>query len=807
MDWIYRDVRQALRGFRRTPVFTAVAIASLALGIGANAGIFSFVNAILLKRLPVPEPQRLVTFSDGVWKMRAVDELARRGTAFDGVFGWFAKPVNFSDGQTTHWVAGELVTGQYYRTFKVKPVLGELLTDERVRDAIANPVCVLSYDFWQSEFGGDPRILGRTVFLQGRAYRILGVAARGFYGADLQRRFDVAAPVTRIGDFMPAFGPASLDWMKTLSWLTPMARLKPGVTRAQAERLTQPLLQQIESETNPSHKPPKPSTLRLGDGSQGLNTMRSSFGRPVLVLMAIVALVLLVACANLASLLLSRAQARAKEMAVRVSIGASQAGLIRLFLVESLLLAAAGGTAGIALSFWINRTLLAFLNAGRSAAFALRIAPDVRVLAFSILLSLATAVLFGLAPAWQATRPSLLPGLQGGGTGGIARRTWLRRSLVVIQIALSLVIVFAAGLLTRTLRTLQTADLGFQPDRVLALNVDPAASGYSASESSRILDELLSRARTLAGVKAASLAVSTPNGSMALSMSVEVPGYTVRAGDNPAYTNFISPGYFETLGQSLLRGRDFDERDNRNAPRVAVVNRKFVQHYFEGRDSLGRKIRLGGGDIEIIGIVSDARDSGIRRGPRETVYLPERQSQTSGLTLLVRANEDPRRITPLLLGLVRGLDQRIAVFSVHTLDVDVDAGLSTERILGYLSALFAALATLLAGIGLYGVLAYSVIRRTREIGVRFAIGAQRRDVAGLFARESFVLLLAGVALGALAAILSAGALRTLLFGVGATDPATLVFSVLALAAAALLATAIPVWRAARVNPMVVLRHE
>jgi predicted permease len=797
-EWILQDARHALRGLRRSPAFTAIAIASLALGIGANTAIFSFVNAILLKRLPVPEPQRLVTFNE-VWPMNSIDEFAKQATAFDGMFGWFGKPVSLSTGETAQWVMGELVTGQYFRTLQMKPAIGRLLNEDDVRDARGNPVCVLSYELWQREFSGDPGVLGRPVFLNGHAYRVLGVTARGFYGAVLQRRFDVAMPATRVGDVMPAF--AGVDWQKGLSWMNPMARLKPGITRAEAQHQSQLLSRLLD--------PKDQRDLLLEDGSQGFGTMRSDFGRPILVLMGVVALVLVVACANLANLLLARSQSRAKEFAVRLSIGASRSRLIRQLLVESLLLAAGGGVAGVALSLWINSTLVAFMNTGRSASTSIHVAPDGRVLAFSILLSFATAILFGLVPAWQATRPDLLPGLKHESAAkGTASRVLLRRSLVVIQIALSLVIVFGAGLLTRTLRTMTTTDLGFQPDRVIALQVDPAANGHSSAEVTTILDQILQRGRALPGVQAASLASSTPNGSMEITMTLEVPGYNAKDGKSAgAVFNFISPHYFETLGQSLLRGRFFDERDNKNSPRVAIVNQKFVRHYFAGEDPVGRKVREGGGDIEIAGVVSDSRDYGVRTGPRDTVYMPEKQGQTSGLTLLVRTGGDPQRIIPSLLAIVQGIDPRMPVYSVHTLDMDVEAGLSTERILGYLSTLFAALATLLAGIGLYGVLAYSIVRRTREIGIRLAIGAQRRDVAGLFARESLTLVLVGLIVGAPVALVSAHALRSLLFGVGATDPLTLLISVMVLALAALLATSIPLWRAARVNPVIALRWE
>lgn len=798
VEWIWQDARLAVRGLRRSSLFTTVAIASLALGVGANTAIFSFVNAILLKHLAVPHPERLVRptrFDHGaqsgvVWKLDTVEEVAKQTAALDGLFGWFTRPISFSTGDSARWVNGEMVTGQYFRTLEVQPATGRLFDDDDVRNAAGDPVCVLSYAFWQREFGGNADAVGRTILLNGHSYRVLGVTQRGFSGAALEQRFDIAVPATRIGDFMPAFTPA---WLKTLSWMTPMARLKPGVTNAQAakeiERLTADL----------NHR-----ELRLEDGSQGFNPMRNSFGKAVVVLMAVVGLVLLAACANLANLLLARSQARAKEFAVRLSIGASRGRLMRQLLVESLLLALGGGVAGIGLAFWIGESLIAFLNSNRSPIYALHLTPDGRVLGFAILLSFFTAVLFGCTPAWQATRPDLVPGLQKEpGMGGPAGRIIVRRGLVVVQIALSVVVVFGAGLLGRTLRTLATVDLGFQPDRVVAMVVDPAADGHSAAEASAIYDEILKRAGELPGVKAASLAASPPFGSMGLSMSVQVPGF-----ESEPVVNFdsIGPHYFATLGQSLLRGRDFNERDDETAARVAIVNENFARLYLNGRDPIGQKFRQGGVEIEIAGVVRDASEGSVRGSPKATVYLPERQGQTSGLTLLVRTDA-PRAVIPALVGIVHRLDRRLPVYSIHTLDIDVRAGLSSERILGFLSTLFAALATLLAGIGLYGVVAYSVARRRREIGIRLAVGAQRRDVVGLFAREGAMLVLIGLAIGIPVALMAARVLQGLLFGVGSGDPVTLIGSALMLALASGLATSVPLAQAARVDPMAALRHE
>ena len=385
----------------------------------------------------------------------------------------------------------------------------------------------------------------------------------------------------------------------------------------------------------------------------------------------------------------------------------------------------------------------------------------------------------------------------------------MSRALVVAQIALCLAVVFAAGLLTQTLRTLATVDLGFEPDRVIALRVDPAASGRSVAAVSAVFDEMLVRARELPGVAAASLAASPPYGAMSVTMGIDVPGHVPAPGrgDTVVGFNFVSPRYFETLGQDLIRGRDFDERDERGRPLTAIVNETFVEHYFDGRDPLGRRLRQGAEELEIVGVVADARDRGVRSGPADTVYVHRKQGPPSGMTLLVRAGDDPARIVPALLALAGSIDRRMPVTSVHTLNVDVEAGISSERMLGYLSALFAGLTLLLAGIGLYGVLASNVARRTREIGLRLALGAQRRDVVVLLGRESAALLFLGVAAGGFLAFACARVLRGVLFGVAATDPATLVASILLLGAVALLAGAAPLRRASRVDPMVALRSE
>ena len=809
-DEIRQDAGYALRGLRRSPLFAWIAIASLALGIGANTAIFSFVDAILMQRLPVPEPERLVTFAQTdrgeqtgvVWPLSTIDALAEETPAFAGFFGWFSRPINLSTGDDGRWVNGELVTGQYYRTLGVTPAIGRLLNDEDAQNATADPVCVFSHGLWQRAFGGNPGVVGRTVLLNGHGYRVVGVTARGFHGAELHRRFDVGVPATRIGDFMPAFGGAAgAERMNTVSWLVPMGRLETGVARAEAQRQARLALQEID--------PDRQGQLLLADGTQGFNTIRPEFGRPVLVLMGVAGLVLLVACANLANLLLARTRARAGELGVRLSLGASRARLVRQLLVEAAVLALAGGLGGYALSFWIGDTLLGILNAGRSAPSTMHVTADDNVLAFSALLTCGTATLCGAAPAWQATRPERFALVKREPTASGSRSRLLSRTLVVVQITVCLVVVFGAGLLTQTLRTLATVDLGFQADKVIALRVDPSANGRSGARLTATYDEMLARARALPGVTAASLASSPPHGTTSVTMGIEVPGYIPGSerGDTVVSFNFVSSGYFETLGQPLINGRDFDESDSGGRPPVAIVNETFVERFLDGRNSIGRRFRQGPEELEIVGVVADSRDQAIRTGPADTVYLHEKQGPQTGMTLLVRAVDDPERVVPSLLAMIGSIDRRMPVASVHTLDVDVEAGISSERMLGYLSTLFAALTLLLAGIGLYGVLASAVVRRTREIGLRLALGARRSSVVLLVGREGAALLVAGVAVGGFLALAGGQALRGVLFGVAANDPLTMTGGILVLTAVALLATAIPLRRAVRVDPMAALRSE
>ncbi|HWF48670.1 MAG TPA: ABC transporter permease [Bryobacteraceae bacterium] len=807
---LLQDVRLSARGLRKSPVFTAVAIASLALGIGANTAIFSFANSILLTHLPVPNPTRLVRLvrlENGAESLAPVSrafvkELAQHSKAFDGFFGQFPILIDFQAEGVSVPISAEMVTGQYYRTLQVHAAVGRLMTEEDVEHAPGDPVCVISYRMWQNRLGGDPEILRRKLFLNAHPYRILGVTEPGFRGSALHGDYELQVPVSRLTDFMPEM---LIPWKSpNFSWLSTLGRLKPGLTMAQANaELAAAAIEAGAVEA----KQPNGRTYRLTDGSHGIDSMQSRFGEPVLVLMGIVSLVLLVACTNLANLLLARASARRQEFAIRLSLGASRARLVRQLLVESLILAGLGGAFGVVLSFWMTGMLLHFLNVGNSSHNTLRIGPDAAVFAFAAGLSLLTALLFGLAPAWQSTRLSLTPGLKSQEGNGF-RHPMLRSLLVVVQISLSVVLLVIAGLLTRTLRTLRTIDLGFQPDRVIVLSVDPSMNGYSQSAAHGFYKELLDRVRRIPLVASASLAVATPLDGTVFTMPIQVPGYVPRIGENPTPVfNTITPGYFATLNEAILEGRDFTERDTQNAPRVAIVNQEFVKHYFAGRDAIGRRFQPGGSYVEIVGVVRNAREDGLRYATQPTVYLSSQQSMSSFLTLLVRSRTDPADLIRQLKAVVQSVDPRLPIFNLRTLQAQIDGSLSNEQVLSFLSMLFSFLATGLAAIGLYGIVAYAVSRRTREIGVRLAIGAQRSDIRGLFLRETINAVAVGLTLGLPLAFAAAQGLKSMLYGVQPGDATTLAVAAATIVTVGLLATLLPMRKASRIDPMQALRYD
>ena len=794
MRTLWQDLRYALRLLGRAPGFTSVAVLSLALGIGANAAIFAFVDAVLLKSLPVADPGRLVLVRarhavHGVntsFGYPFFHELERGNDVFSGMVAHFQVLVNLTSNDTTQRQKGELVNGGFFQTLGVRPALGRLLTPEDDGAEGAHPVCVISYQLWQSRFGGDPNILEKTISLNTQPFRIVGVTEPAFRGPELQGNFDLQIPMSMTKLFLNMERDG-----KGWSWLQIMGRLKPGVSMQHAQASIDSLARGLDAGG------PKFVAYFLVAGRQGFGGVRGRFQNPVIILMALSGLVLLIACANLANLLVAKAAERRREIAIRLSLGATRVRLIRQLLAESLLLAILGGACGLLLATLLDRTLAAMLSSANSPIV---VRPDPLVIAFTLGLSLMTAILFGLAPALEATRA---PRPSGGGG-----HSWLRRGLIAVQITICLVLVFGAGLFARTLRSLQTVDLGFRTDRIVLLSMNPGQSGYDSARSDAFFTELLRRTRAIPGVERASLAsISALSGGM-FAATVQVPGYTPRGGVEPNNNfNTVSDNYFQTLQIPVLRGRDFNDHDTKTSSLVAIVNERFVEFYWPGQDPIGRHVKALGKDVEIVGLVKTAKYQRLREDPQITIYLPLSQRPTGQFTLTVRTAIDPAAIIARVREQVRAIDPKLPVYNIATLNQQMKEQLSSERVLSLLSVLFGALAMLVAAAGLYGVIAYAVVGRTREIGVRMAIGARGRDVIRLFVGEIILLAGIGIAIGAPLALACARLLQSSLYGVKHNDAYTLAAAGTILLSVALIAALLPARKAARIDPAMALRHE
>jgi predicted permease len=807
---VWRDLRYAWRVLARTPAFLGVAALSLALSIGANTAMFSFLNAVLLKALPVPEPHRLVIVARHVdqqgWDTNVFNypmyrELARQMRSFSGTLAYLPIAINLTAGNSAERIQGELVSGSYFRVLGVHPAIGRLLTEDDDGAEGSHAACVISYRLWQERFGGDPGVLSRPVLLNAKPFQIVGVSQPDFEGAALQSRHDMQVSMSMTELFMGEKRD-SRQWV----WMQILGRLAPGVSRERAEAELQSVGKQLDAAKLAPSAGPGVNPWKLTDGSQGVDWQREQLRDPVLVLMAAVALLLLIACANMGSLLLARAARRRPEIAMRLALGAARARIVGQLLAESLLLAGIGGALGWLLSLAMTRLLAAWLAAG-SSGVVFRISPDARVLAFTVAVSLFACLLYGLLPAVQSSRAELLDALKGG-PAGVFTRPWARRALVAAQVSLSVVLLLGAGLLARTLRNLQTVDLGFQTDRVLMVTINPAMSGYDQNAARAFLSDLRERIRRLPGIASVTAATEAVLTGEMFAANVQVPGHAPHGEEPNHFFNLVSPDYFRTLGTPLLLGRDFTDADRKGSPPVALVNQRFAAHYWPSGNPLGRHFRWGGGiDTEIVGVVGDARYQNVRDAAPVTVYLPLAQRPFEEVTLMARTAGRPARLLPLVREQVRALDPKLPVIRLTTLTGQRDADLSRERVLGFLSGLFSVLALLLACIGIYGITAYSVSSRTHEVGIRLAMGARKRHVLGLFVREGVLLVAVGVAIGVPLALAATRVLAGLLYGLPPHDPVTFVACTALLALAGAAASLIPATRAAAQDPARALRHE
>jgi predicted permease len=821
------DIRYALRMLAKNPAFAGVVVLTLALGIGANAAIFSMLDTVLLQSLPVTNPDQLAVLStydpkegpgfDSSFSYPMYQDLRDRNSVFSGVIARSGAQMNVSYGDQTERVSGELVSGNFFEVLGVRPWAGRLLTQDDDRNPGAHPVAVLSYAFWESRFNKDPNLIGKTILVNEHPVTVLGVTPPGFYGVDLSSNPDVRVPLMMTPVFNPL--PPTRMTSRRHQWLSVMARRKADVSTEQAQASLSLLYQQIR-EVEAQQLPSDVSAARkerflaqriaLTPGDQGLRYLQRELRSSLWLLFGATCAVLLILCANLANLMMARATVRAQETAVRLALGAGRLRLLRQWLTEGVVLAMMGGVAGVVIAFWIKAGLMAFIppdyrvNLGSSF--------DWRLFAFIFGVAILLGLAFSLAPAIQAARQVFAPGLrfESRSFTSAGRLLSLRSALILVQVALSLPLLVSAALLLRTLQNLRAVDTGFGKENVLLASVNPTLNGYTKERTAAFYDELLAKTRVLPGVKFASLATDSPISGGWDQLGVVVEGYTPREGERMSCdATWISRDYFKALEIPFVNGRDFDERDRIGAPKVVIVNEKMAKHFFGTTDVIGKHIGLDDvPDRMIIGVVKDAQYVNLRANVRRHFYIPATQEETlTGLTLHVKTTTDTSVVAEQLRGQLKALDPHLPLYDIKSLSTEIDESLVQERLVTWLSAAFGLLATLLTALGLYGVLTFSVARRTREIGIRVALGAQRRDVFRLIMIRGVVLVAIGVAVGVAASVAFSRLLSSLLFGVTPNSVATLTGVSAGLIAVALLACYLPARRATKVDPLVALRYE
>jgi predicted permease len=830
MQTLWQDLRYGARLLRLNPGFAAVAMLSLALGIGANTAIFQLLDAVRLRTLPVKNPQGLAVvriadrkhstgrhegrysqITNPMW-----EQIRDHQQGFSSIFAWAATVFNLAVGGEAHYAQGMFVSGDFFKVLEVQPLLGRILMREDDRRGCGSSGAVISHAFWQREYGGQPDILGRKITLEGHPFPIIGVTPPGFFGVEIGRSYDVAVPICS----EPVIrGEESLLDMRHGWWLAAMGRLKPGWTLARATaQLAAISPAALEATVPPVFKPDDVKNYmeyRFGafPADNGFSSLRREYENPLWTLLAIAGLVLLIACANLANLMLARASAREREIGVRLALGASRLRLLCQMFVESLLLATTGAALGAGLAQLLSRFLLAFLSTEGSPLF-MDLRPDWRVLGFTAGLAVLTCVLFGLAPALRSTRVAPVSVLKAGGRGMTSgpERFGLRRGLVVLQVALSLVLLVGALLFVRTLRNLLTLDPGFRQNNIVVANLDLTRLNIAKERRQEFKHELLDRIRALPGIDSAADVGIVPISGNSWNDTVFIEGSDNRKA--VPWFNRVTPGYFNALRTPFLGGRDFDDHDTATSPKVAIVNETFVRKFLNGQNAIGVTFRLESyvgrptPTYQIVGLVKDAKYVDLREEPVPLVYLVAAQDDRPDNfpQFLIRSNVPVAAALPAIKQAVSEASPAI-MSEFHPLQSQIRDSLLRERLMATLSGFFGFLAVLLATVGLYGVISYTVARRTNEIGIRVALGAQRGHVISMIMREAAVLLAIGLVLGSALALAASRTATSLFFGLKPNDPATLALAVAALAAVAAAASFLPAHRAARLDPMDALREE
>ncbi len=828
------DLRLAVRGLRRSPLFATVAILSLALGIGANTAIFTLIDQILLRKLPVHAPEELVMLyqqgpnmgSNAGTRMHSYplyQDLQKRAEPLGEVLCRRLVDASISVDSQTERVAAEVVSGNYFTMLGVKPAIGRVFNSQEDDQVYSgHPVVVLSHTYWVNRFARDPNVVGKQIRVNDYPMTIVGVSAEGFVGLDPARSPQIRVPVLMKQMMMPDWTWLQIENRRS-RWVQVFGRLKPGYTIESAQGPVQGLYQQIRNyeATLPAaskwssydrDKFLKEGRLVVTGAALGFSGLRNDFSTALVVLMCMVGLVLLIACANVANLLIARGFMRQREIAVRLSLGSSRGRLVRQLLAESLLLSCIGGALGLAVAFFLTRTLLTLVPSG-GQPLLISPHPDPRILAFTFGLTFLTGIVFGLLPALRASRPDPWTTLKDtvGSIAGGGGSLFLRKGLVTAQVALSFLLLFGAGLFVKSLQNLKTTETGVELDNLVAFQVSPALNGYDNTRGQIFYTQLLERLRSAPGVKSAAIASVPILSGDEWDSSMAVEGHQPKDGeDMQAFMNALSPAYFETMNIPLLEGRDFRSSDAKEESTVAIVNRKFAEHFFKGQSPVGKRLGFGGGPgtkltIEIIGVAADSLYEGPREGVRRQVFIPV--WGRTDTVVYVRTLTPSASAYGVLRNEVKQLDPAMPVYGIKTVESQLDETLLTDRLIAMLSAGFGLLATLLASVGLYGVMAFVVARRRKELGIRLALGAQTGGVIWLVMKEVLLLLSIGLIIGIPAAMALAKFVATQLYGIQPRDPMIAGTTVAVLALVSIVAGLIPAHRASRIDPILALRHE
>ncbi len=840
MDTFFQDIRYGARMLLKNPGFTLIAVLTLALAIGANTAIFSVVNALLLKSLPVQNadslvvlgnPSRVHSRSGGtpsveIFSYPLYKEIRDQNQVFSSIFATGdARRLRITAGapgsESEEPVRGRLIAGDFFGTLGVHASLGRTFTPQETEPGNPTPVVVISNTYWHRKFNGNPGVIGQTIHLNSSPFTIIGVLQPGFDGEVSGELLDLWVPMSMQSQIVRGD-----DWIKSpnVSWMVLVARLKPGVTRQQAQASVNVLFQQLingpygSTLTKDDSEEIKKNTIKIEPGAKGLSWAREEFSHAMTLLLGIVGLVLLIACTNVSSMLLARSSARKKEIALRLALGAAPHRVLRQLLTESVLLAFIGGLAGVFIAQWGTQLLLRWVGQ-QYTRLVLDTSPDARVLGFTFLLCILTGLLFGVVPAIKALRTEVSPSMESSArmSSAAGRGFFTPGNLLVAgQLAVSVLVLFVCGLLVRSLYNLQEVELGYSRDRLITVRTDPISAGYSSERLQQLARELEDGIASVPGVSGVAysengLFSGSENGS-----GIRIEGIATTSEDdsNAAYDQ-VGANYFSTLGIPILMGREITEKDSASGPRVAVINESLAKFYFKDENPIGRKIYLSGESMrdvppwEIVGVARDVRDHSVRDKVDRRFYLPfgQAHSGVNSLALMIRTSSDPATVMESIRSRVRNIDPALPINGVDMVNTLAMRTVFSESMLARLSGLFGALALVLAAVGIYGLMSYLVVSRTKEIGIRMALGAQRSQILFSVLKHSLLLTVAGVVIGLPFAVAGTQTLKAVLYGVGTIDFVALICAVLALAIVSIAAGLVPARNAIKVDPMVALRYE